>query len=61
MVVAAGDVASAPAMTAGEHDRKFPGLNHLAFHAGEKASVDALAHDGQRNGGYEVELVAVTT
>ncbi len=48
-------------MTAGEHDRKLPGLNHLAFHAGEKASVDPLAHDGQRNGGYEVELVAVTT
>ncbi len=41
-------IEQSPAMTAGEHDRKLPGLNHLAFYAGEKASVDALAHDGQR-------------
>ena len=29
-----------PALTAAEHDRRRPGLNHLAFHAGSQ--VDAL-------------------
>jgi hypothetical protein len=32
-----------------------PGLNHLAFHAADRARVDALAAAAD---GYEVELVA---
>lgn len=35
-------VEQSPAMTAGEHDRRRPGLNHLALHAGTRAQLDAL-------------------
>ncbi len=35
-------VEQSPALTATEHDRCRPGLNHLAFHAGDRAQVDAL-------------------
>ncbi|MFE5944634.1 VOC family protein [Streptomyces sp. NPDC056480] len=31
-----------PARTSDRHDRLRPGLNHLAFHAGDRAAVDAL-------------------
>jgi hypothetical protein len=34
-------------MSAGEHDRLRPGMNHLAFHAGTR-----------HTDGFEVELVA---
>jgi catechol 2,3-dioxygenase-like lactoylglutathione lyase family enzyme len=43
-------VEQSPAMTAAVHDRLRPGLNHLAFHAGTKGEVDALAADGPANG-----------
>jgi catechol 2,3-dioxygenase-like lactoylglutathione lyase family enzyme len=33
------------ALTGGVHDRCAPGLNHLAFHAGTRADVDALVRD----------------
>ncbi|WP_432157689.1 VOC family protein [Streptomyces sp. bgisy153] len=36
-------VEESPAMTAADHDRLRPGLNHLAFHAGSRTDVDALA------------------
>lgn len=36
-------VEQSPDMYDGEHDRRCPGLNHLAFHAGDRARVDALA------------------
>jgi len=36
-------VEQSPAMTAAVHDRTRPGLNHLAFHAGDRARVDALS------------------
>lgn len=36
-------IEQSPALTATEHDRLRPGLNHLAFHAGSRADVDALA------------------
>jgi catechol 2,3-dioxygenase-like lactoylglutathione lyase family enzyme len=39
-----------PALTATEHDRLRPGLNHLAFHAGTRTEVDALAADGAARG-----------
>ena len=35
-------IEQSPAMTASDHDRCRPGLNHLAFHAGSPADVDAL-------------------
>jgi catechol 2,3-dioxygenase-like lactoylglutathione lyase family enzyme len=38
------------AMTAAGHDRCRPGLNHLAFHAGSRDDVDALAADAPANG-----------
>jgi catechol 2,3-dioxygenase-like lactoylglutathione lyase family enzyme len=36
-------VEQSPALTAAEHDRLRPGLNHLAFHAGPRPRVDELA------------------
>ena len=38
------DVLDAP------HERRRPGLNHLAFHAGSEHDVDALTLDAQRHG-----------
>jgi Glyoxalase/Bleomycin resistance protein/Dioxygenase superfamily len=45
-------VEQSPAMSAGEHDRLRPGMNHLAFHAGTRQDVDILTAEG------EVELIA---
>ncbi|MFC8147171.1 VOC family protein [Streptomyces paradoxus] len=39
-----------PAMSAAGHDRMRPGLNHLAFHAGSPARVDALAAEAPAHG-----------
>ena len=33
-----------------EHERRRPGLNHLAFHAGTRAAVDALVAAAPANG-----------
>lgn len=35
-------IEQSPAMTASEHDRLRPGLNHLAFQAGTRSQVDDL-------------------
>ena len=43
-------VEQSPELAASEHDRKRPGLNHLAFHAGDRAGVDALAAAAPANG-----------
>ena len=43
-------IEQSPAMTAGDHDRLRPGLNHLAFHAGTRRDVDALAAAGPEHG-----------
>jgi catechol 2,3-dioxygenase-like lactoylglutathione lyase family enzyme len=43
-------VEQSPAMTGVEHDRRHPGLNHLAFHAGNRQDVDSLAADGPARG-----------
>jgi catechol 2,3-dioxygenase-like lactoylglutathione lyase family enzyme len=32
------------------HERRRPGLNHLAFHAGDRAAVDALSADAATHG-----------
>ncbi len=39
-----------PDLTGGEHDRRSPGLNHLAFQAGDRDSVDRLAGLGPAHG-----------
>ncbi|MFE5292157.1 hypothetical protein ACFQ8T_08265 [Isoptericola sp. NPDC056618] len=39
-----------PALTAATHDRRRPGLNHLALHAGSRAQVDTLAAAAPRHG-----------
>ncbi|MFB8440635.1 VOC family protein [Streptomyces niveus] len=38
-----------PALTTDHHDRRAPGLNHLAFHA-DKQTVDLLTAKAQENG-----------
>ena len=35
-------IEQSPALSAAVHERLRPGLNHLAFHAGDRAAVDAL-------------------
>ncbi|MER7821299.1 VOC family protein [Streptomyces sp. NPDC096097] len=43
-------VERSPALTADRHDRCRPGLNHLAFHVEDAASVDRLAEESTRHG-----------
>ncbi|MFI7013163.1 VOC family protein [Streptomyces sp. NPDC050164] len=43
-------VEQSPALRATEHDRMRPGLNHLAFHAGTPADVDALGREAAAHG-----------
>ena len=39
-----------PDLSADEHDRRRPGLNHLAFHIEDTAAVDRLVEQAVRNG-----------
>jgi catechol 2,3-dioxygenase-like lactoylglutathione lyase family enzyme len=43
-------IEQSPAMSAAEHDRLRPGLNHLAFHAGPPKRVDVLAAEAPAHG-----------
>ena len=43
-------VEQSPALSASRHDRLRPGLNHLAFHAGSRDTVDTLAAAAQGHG-----------
>jgi len=43
-------VEQSPALSAGDHDRLRPGLNHLAFHAGARQDVDRFAAEGPEHG-----------
>lgn len=43
-------VEQSPAMSADEHDRLRPGLNHLAFHVEDAAGVEALASEAVEHG-----------
>lgn len=43
-------ICSAPALHGDRHDRRLPGLNHLAFHGGSRAEVDALMADAASHG-----------
>jgi catechol 2,3-dioxygenase-like lactoylglutathione lyase family enzyme len=43
-------IEQSPALTASDHDRLRPGLNHLAFHAGNRVSVDALTTEAPAHG-----------
>ncbi|MFE3387776.1 trifunctional class I SAM-dependent methyltransferase/NUDIX hydrolase/VOC family protein [Streptomyces anulatus] len=39
-----------PDLAAGGHDRRRPGLNHLAFHVGDRAALDALVAEAPAYG-----------
>jgi catechol 2,3-dioxygenase-like lactoylglutathione lyase family enzyme len=39
-----------PDVVRGGHERRAPGLNHLAFHAGTPAELDALVADAGAHG-----------
>lgn len=41
---------TAPRLVAAPHDRRTPGLNHLAFRGGSRADVDALLRDAPGHG-----------
>lgn len=43
-------VEQSPAMSAGEHDRLRPGINHLALNAAGRAEVDAIVAEAVRHG-----------
>jgi catechol 2,3-dioxygenase-like lactoylglutathione lyase family enzyme len=43
-------VEQSPALTASMHQRTRPGLNHLAFHAGDPAKVDAMHTQAPEHG-----------
>jgi catechol 2,3-dioxygenase-like lactoylglutathione lyase family enzyme len=43
-------VEESPAITRGGHDRMRAGLNHVAFHAGSRSSVEALVSDAHEHG-----------
>ena len=41
---------TSPNVSASEHDRRRPGVNHLAFRAGTTADVDAIMADAPDHG-----------
>lgn len=41
---------TSPNLSEDAHDRRRPGLNHLAFHGGSPAAVDAVMADAPANG-----------
>ena len=43
-------IEQSPAMLPGQHERTRPGLNHLAFHAGDRGHIDALTAEAPTNG-----------
>lgn len=43
-------IEQSPALTAGEHDRCRPGLNHLAFHVEDATTVEKLVSEAARHG-----------
>ncbi|WP_251444728.1 VOC family protein [Microbacterium sp. USTB-Y] len=43
-------ICSAPALHGASHDRRLPGLNHLAFHGGSRTQVDALMAAAEAHG-----------
>jgi catechol 2,3-dioxygenase-like lactoylglutathione lyase family enzyme len=43
-------IEQSPALTASDHDRLRPGMNHLAFHAGTRQHVDTLAASAPAHG-----------
>ena len=43
-------IEQSPAMSAADHDRLRPGLNHLAFHAGTRQRVDTLTASAPSHG-----------
>jgi hypothetical protein len=47
-------VEQSPALSGTVHERTTPGLNHLAFNAGTREQVDAMAGEGPQHGWTEL-------
>ncbi len=47
-------VEQSPAMSGSAHQRMAPGLNHLAFHVGGRADLDAMSAAGPEHGWTEL-------
>jgi catechol 2,3-dioxygenase-like lactoylglutathione lyase family enzyme len=43
-------IEQSPALAGDRHERRFPGLNHLAFHAGTAAELEALVAEAPAHG-----------
>lgn len=43
-------IEQSPALSAAEHDRRRPGLNHLAFHVETRSLLDTLAAEAPQRG-----------
>jgi catechol 2,3-dioxygenase-like lactoylglutathione lyase family enzyme len=43
-------VEQSPDLSTSDHDRRRPGLNHLAFHVGSRVSVDTLVEQAGEHG-----------
>ncbi|MDM8084519.1 VOC family protein [Cellulomonas cellasea] len=43
-------IESGPDVRGEHHDRRRPGVNHLAFHAGSESDVDGLTQESRRHG-----------
>jgi catechol 2,3-dioxygenase-like lactoylglutathione lyase family enzyme len=43
-------IEAGPDVVPGRHERRRAGVNHLAFHAGSRADVDALVAEGEAHG-----------
>lgn len=43
-------VTTSPNLTDSEHDRRRPGVNHLAFHGGQSGRVDAIMREAEEHG-----------
>lgn len=41
---------TSPNLSASAHDRRRPGLNHLAFQGGDRTAVDAMMAEAERHG-----------
>ncbi|MFC4949513.1 VOC family protein [Pseudonocardia sp. GCM10023141] len=47
-------VEQSPALSDATHERRRPGLNHLAFHAGDRGAVDALVAAAPAHGWHQL-------
>lgn len=43
-------VEQSPALSGSSHDRRLPGLNHLAFHVGDREALDTMVRSAAAHG-----------